>query len=172
MRQDAPVSDALIGAAATLAGVFAGGGLQALQQRAGHRARREEASADRLWAARRDAYAEFLVAFNNAAHTAGNLAPRPGRAAQSGAEARELADYFFDENVTPALRSLEIVGTTEAAERARTAAAALSDFRDRMTHPNKPAPPYRSDEYNASYEPARAARLRFQERASAELSAP
>ena len=172
MRQDGPVSDALIGAAATLAGVLAGGGLQALQQRAGHRARREESSADRLWAARRDSYAEFLVAFNNAAHTAGNLAPRPGRAAPTGAEAREFADYYFDENVTPALRSLEIVGTAEAAELARAAAAALSDFRDRMTHPELPAPRYRTGEYNAAYDPARAARLRFQERAAAELSAP
>lgn len=66
-----------------------------------------------------EAYAAFLVAFNNAAHIAGNLAPRPGRDVPSGPDARELADYFFDENVTPALRSLEIVATDEAAELAQ-----------------------------------------------------
>jgi len=162
---------ALIATGTTLAGVLVGGGLQMLQQRAGHHARREELAADRLWSARRDAYTQFLVAFNDVAHVAGNLAPRPGREVPSGAAAREVADYHFDRTVTPALRALQLVATPETTQLAIHAADALGAFRDRMTHPDLSAPTYRSDEYDEAYLPARQARLRFEACAAEDLQA-
>ena len=161
----------LIGAAATIAAVVVGGGMQALQQRSVQRAQRSQLAADRLWSARREAYTEFLIAFNDAAHVAGSLAPRPGRSVPSGDEAREVADYHFDRTVTPARRALELVATADARRLAGDATDALGRFRDRMTHPELPAPQYRSEEYEAAYQPAREARRRFEIQAVEDLKA-
>lgn len=163
---------ALIAAGATIAGVIVGGGLQVIQQSLAARARREELATERLWAARREAYAAFLIALNQAAHIAGNLAPRPGRIAPTGAQAREDADYFYDRTVMPALRALEVVATPEATMLAKEAAVAVGAFRERMTHPESPPPAYRSDEYNAAYSPAQEARDRFADQAVRELAGP
>jgi len=160
-----------VGAAAIgVGGVIVGASLQALQQWANRRSHRRELADDRLWAARREAYGAFLVALGNSAHVAGALAPRDGRQVPHGAEAREHADYYFDQSVTPALRAVQIVATPDAAIRAAEAAAAFADFRDRMTHPSEPPPRYRSPEYSACYEPARRARDRFQGQAVRDLA--
>lgn len=156
-------------AATTIAGVVVGGGLQALQQRAGQKARRHELASDRLWAARRETYAQFLIGFNDAAHVLGNLAPRSGRTVPSGPDAREHAEYHFDRTITPPLRALQLVATPDANRLAMEAWAALDGFRARMTHPERPAPEYRSSEYNVHYQPAQEARQRFIEQAVIDL---
>lgn len=164
-----PDSTAFLAAATAITGVIVGGGLQALQQRATRRHQQRTLTDDRLWSARREVYASFLMAFNEAAHVAGGLAPRPGRTVPSGPDAREEADYHFDRTVTPALRAVQLVATREASTLAADAATSLAAFRDRMTHPVEPPPEYRSDTYNEYYVPVQMARKAFIDQAVQDL---
>jgi hypothetical protein len=163
MWDDTSMGDtgALIVGVATVTGVLVGGGLQVLQQRRTSWSSRQQAAEDRLWAARRETYAEFLVAFNGAAHVLGNLAPRAGREPPAGPAAREYADYNFDRTVTPALRALELVASPDAAHLANEAVRALIGFRTRMIDPHAVVPAYQSETYEQHYQPAREARERF-----------
>jgi hypothetical protein len=129
---------------------------------------RAEARADRLRTDRCEAYVALLVSVNECAHQLARVCEH-GYGAPSDAEARAKAAYFFDQDVTPRHRVVELVGTPEAVDAAAEMRADLVRFRDRVTKRDRPAPAYRTDDYNQVYEPFRQARGKFVAAARADL---
>jgi hypothetical protein len=145
--------------------VVAGGAVTYLFGWLAHRRDRGELIADRNRSERLAAYASFLESVNHSAHMIGNLAENPygDRAAN-----RQEAAYYLDQNVTPRLLTLRLVGTSDAVDSADDLHKKLVAFREGLTATEDP-PKYRSPEYNSLYGPVSTARELFISLANAEL---
>lgn len=118
---------------------------------------RSEATANRQWRERRDAYGALLGSVNACAHRLGNLSRN-----QYGKppDDRQGAAYEFDTKVTPCVHVVHLVGTAEASAAARTLQETLREFRDYMTTADTP-PDYRTAAYDGKYRPVWLARNAF-----------
>jgi hypothetical protein len=97
-----------------------------------HRRDRSEQITQRNRAERLATYSSFLEAVNNSAHRRGNLAENPYG---DRAEDKQAAAYYFDQNVSPRMLTLRLVGTKEAVEAVTTLHDELRRFRERLTKP-------------------------------------
>jgi hypothetical protein len=116
---------------------------------------------------RRAAYEALLLSVQVTAHRLGNLGDEDyGPPAVD----RQGAAYFFDTEVTPKVRSIQLIvpAGSEVVEAALDLRAKLAAFRDGMARTDEP-PQYRSSAYTAIYDPVVKARDRFIEIAGRDL---
>jgi hypothetical protein len=132
-----------------------------------HRMERADRVAERSHAERRELYGAFLANAEDSMHLFQWLAE--GHFSPAGSDAdKQRANFFYDQEVTPRLMMLRIVGTPNVVESASEMRRALNDLRHVMTD----APTLPSDEspdFRDAHHRYRQTRSKFIELAHADL---
>lgn len=132
-----------------------------------HRLERAHTIAERLRVEKKEAYASLLTSAEDSMHLFQWLAE--GHVGPAGREEdKAKANYFYDQEVTPRLMVLRIIGASQVEEAASEMRRALNDLRHLMVD-GETQPDHGSPQFMTAHARYRKTRDTFIERARADL---